>query len=54
MRLIDIVLGCVLIGLIVGLVQIMRPADASADSVVRERITWLWTPALARRAGSVQ
>jgi hypothetical protein len=56
MRFIDIVLGCVLLGLIVVLLQLARPDTARAGeqptNVVSERITWLWAPAM-RRAGSL-
>ena len=60
MRLIDVVLGSVLLGLIVGFLQLAQPGAAKANGVreansaVSERITWLWTPAMARRSISVQ
>jgi len=60
MRLIDVVLAGVLLGLIVGFLQMAQPSAASANgareanTVVSERITWLRTPALMRRANSVQ
>jgi hypothetical protein len=60
MRLIDVVLAGVLLGLIVGFLQMAQPSTASANgareanTVVSERITWLRTPALMRRANSVQ
>jgi hypothetical protein len=60
MRLIDVVLAGVLLGLIVGLLQMAQPGAASAGgarearNAVSERITWLWTPALTRRASSIQ
>ena len=59
MRLIDVVLGGVVLGLIVGFLQSAQPATAStegtrdiATSSVNERITWLRTPALMRRTAS--
>jgi hypothetical protein len=57
MRLIDVVLAGVLLGLIVGFLQMAEPSAASANgaranTVVSERITWLRTPALMRRAAS--
>lgn len=56
MRFIDIVLGCVLLGLIVVLLQVARPGAASAGeearNMVSERITWLRTPVM-RRTGSL-
>ena len=60
MRLIDVVLAGVLLGLIVGFVQMTQPGAASAggareaQNAVSERITWLWTPALMRRTSSIQ
>jgi hypothetical protein len=60
MRLVDVVLAGVLLGLIVGFVQLMQPAPASAtgareaQSSVSERITWLRTPPLMRRSSSIQ
>jgi hypothetical protein len=60
MRLIDVVLAGVLLGLIVGFLQMAQPSTASANgareanTVVSERITWLRTPALMRRANPVQ
>jgi hypothetical protein len=53
MRLIDVVLGGVLLGLIVGLLQMAQPSAAGA-SPLSERITWLWTPALTRRTSAIQ
>jgi len=61
MRLIDVVLAGVLLGLIVGFVQMAQPGAASAGATheaqaqnsVTERITWLRTPAL-RRTSSIQ
>jgi hypothetical protein len=59
MRLIDVVLAGVLLGLIVGFVQMAQPGAAKAggtpeaQSAVSERITWLRTPAL-RRTSSIQ
>jgi hypothetical protein len=49
-RIIDVVLGCVAIGLIVGLMQTARPATANAGSDARttERMTWLWMPVMRR------
>ena len=60
MRLIDVVLAGVLLGLIVGFVQMTHSGAASASgaqqaqNAVSERITWLRTPALMRRTSSVQ
>ena len=60
MRLIDVVLAGVLLGLIVGFVQMAHPGAASASgareaqNAVSERITWLRTPALMRRTSSIQ
>jgi len=60
MRLIDVVLAGVLLGLIVGFLQMAQPGAASASggreaqNGVSERITWLRTPALMRRTSSVQ
>ena len=60
MRLIDVVLAGVLLGLIIGFLQTAQPATAStggtreAASTVNERITWLRTPALMPRTSSVQ
>jgi hypothetical protein len=60
MRLIDVVLAGVLLGLIVGFLQMAQPATAStggareAYSTVNERITWLRTPPLMRRTSFVQ
>lgn len=60
MRLIDVVLAGVLLGLIVGFLQTAQPGAASASSVreanntASERITWLRTPPLMRRTNSVQ
>jgi hypothetical protein len=61
MRLIDVVLAGVLLGLIVGFLQSAQPATAgtsgareTANRTVDERITWLRTPALMRRTSSVQ
>jgi hypothetical protein len=55
MRLIDVVLAGVLIGLIAGFLNMRQPdaAGAGAGKVVSERMTWLWVPAIARRS-SVQ
>ncbi len=59
MRFIDVVLGCVLLGLIIGFLQVARPSAASAGSnaeaqgTVSERITWLRAP-LLRRTSSIQ
>jgi hypothetical protein len=59
MRLIDVVLGGVLLGLIVGYLQMVQPSAASASvtpeaqSSVTERITWLRAPAL-RRTSSIK
>ena len=52
MRLIDVVLAAVLLALIVGFLHTMppNPASANAQQGVSERITWLWTPAMARRS----
>ena len=61
MRLIDVVLAGVLLGLIVGFLQMAQPSTASANgvraeanTVVSERITWLRTPALMRRTSVAQ
>jgi hypothetical protein len=60
MRLIDVVLAGVLLGLIVGFVQMTQSGAASASgaqqtqNAVSERITWLRTPALTRRTSFVQ
>lgn len=50
MRIVDVVLGCVLIGLVAGFLQTARPGGASAASDARspERMTWLWMPVLRR------
>jgi hypothetical protein len=55
MRLVEVVLAGVLLGLIAGLLNMQRPdaAGAGAGKVVSERMTWLWAPAMARRS-SVQ
>lgn len=58
MRFIDVVLGCVLLGLFVGFLQIARPSTASAGSseahnAVSERMTWLRMPVM-RRTSSIQ
>jgi hypothetical protein len=56
MRLIDVVLASVLLGLVVGFFQLAQPGAAKANSAreasnaVSERMTWLWTPAMARRS----
>jgi hypothetical protein len=56
MRLIDVVLAGVLLGLVVGFIQLAQPGAAKANGVreasntVSERMTWLWTPAMARRS----
>ena len=57
MRLIDVVLAGVLLGLIVGFLQMgsAEPAASAngareANNAVSERITWLRTPPLMRRA----
>ena len=59
MRLIDVVLAGVLLGLIVGFLQMAQPGAANANgareaNAVSERITWLWTPVLMRRSSSIQ
>jgi hypothetical protein len=60
MRLIDVVLAGVLLGLIVSFLQMTQPGAASAsgareaENSVSERITWLRTPPLMRRTSSVQ
>jgi len=56
MRFIDVVLGCVLLGLVVGFLQMARPNAASAGGAephTNERVTWLWMPAI-RRTSAVQ
>ena len=52
MRLIDVVLAAVLIALGVGFLHTPPPdrASVNAQSGLSERITWLWTPAIARRS----
>jgi len=52
MRLIDVVLAAVLLALVVGFLRTPPPdrASANAQPGVSERITWLWTPAIARRS----
>jgi hypothetical protein len=57
MRLIDVVLTCVVLGLIVGFVQMSHSGAGGAEqaqSTVSERITWLRSPALMRRTSSIQ
>jgi hypothetical protein len=60
MRLIDVVLAGVLLGLMVGFLQMAQPGAASASgageaqNAASERITWLRAPALMRRTNSVQ
>jgi hypothetical protein len=60
MRLIDVVLAGVLLGLIVAFVQMAQPNAARANgareasNVVSERITWLRTPPLMRRTASLR
>jgi hypothetical protein len=55
MRLIDVVLAGVLLGLIAGFVHMAQPGAANANAVreannaADERITWLRPPALMRR-----
>jgi hypothetical protein len=58
MRFIDVVLGCVLLGLVIGFMQVARSNAAGANSsgdqnTVNERMTWLWMPVM-RRTSSVQ
>jgi len=56
MRFIDVVLGCVLLGLVVAFLQVVRPGatgDTEARATVGERITWLRAP-LLRRTSAVQ
>ena len=48
MRIIDVVLAAVLLGLVVGFLNMTR-SEARAQKVVSERMTWLWTPAMPRR-----
>jgi hypothetical protein len=43
MRIIDVVLAAVLLGLIVGFLNMPR-SQARAEKVISERITWLWNP----------
>ena len=58
MRLIDVVLAGVLLGLIVAFLQMAQPSAAraadEADTTVSERITWLRTPPLMRRTSPLQ
>ncbi|HJU31018.1 MAG TPA: hypothetical protein VJ740_06180 [Hyphomicrobiaceae bacterium] len=59
MRLVDVVLAGVLVGLIVGYVQMARQGAANAGIVseaqasASERMTWLRNPALPRRHSSI-
>jgi len=55
MRLVEVVLAGVLLGLVAGFLNMQQPdaTGAGAGKVVSERMTWLWTPAMARRS-SVQ
>ena len=59
MRLVDVVLAGVLVGLIVGHVQMARQGAANAgiaseaQASVSERMTWLRNPAMARRHSSI-
>jgi len=50
MRLIDVAISGVLIGLIVGFMHMARPGDAKAGSDARsaERFAWLWMPVIRR------
>lgn len=60
MRFIDILLGCAILGLAVGYLQLAQPTIANASTasetrnVVSERMTWLWMPVMMRRTSSVQ
>lgn len=60
MRLVDVVLAGVLIGLVIGLGHMAQPGPARADvapeanPIAGERLTWLRTPPMMRRAASVQ
>ena len=59
MRFIDIVLGCAILGLAVGYLQLAQPGIANAGTanetrnVVSERMTWLWIPVM-RRTSALQ
>jgi hypothetical protein len=55
MRLIEVVLAGVLVGLIAGFLNMQQPdaAGARAGKAVSERMTWLWAPAMPRHS-SVQ
>jgi hypothetical protein len=59
MRLIDVVLAGVLLGLIVGFLQMAQPSAARAGGAyepnvtVSERITWVRSPPLMRRTSSL-
>lgn len=62
MRLIDVVLASVLIGLAIGFLHTAQPSAASPGvegaretrNAFSERITWLRTPAVMRRTASIQ
>jgi hypothetical protein len=60
MRFVDIVLGCAILGLAVGYLQLAQPSVANAGTasetrnVVSERMTWLRMPVMMRRTGAVQ
>jgi hypothetical protein len=59
MRLVDVVLAGVLVGLAIGYVQMSRQGAANAGTVTEaqasasERMTWLRNPALPRRHNSI-
>ena len=56
MRLVDIVLAGVLIGLAIGYVQMTRESAANAGEAqvaASERMTWLRNPALPRRHNAI-
>jgi hypothetical protein len=51
MRFIDVVLAAVLVGLIISFFTMPRSeAGPAHGKVVSERMTWIWTPAMARRS----
>jgi len=51
MRLIDVVLAGVLLGLSVSFLHMTRSEAGSVHAkVVSERMIWIWTPAMPRRS----